>query len=323
MKIYNIEIDSVIIPIDVFDIRELGFIIYPSKKKESTIPLKQECNLLGVIFIDNNINFQDTSVDLLTIKLIRFFNLIFQDYRSIEWLKINTQLKKISEDNFHEVKDLNTFIQNLKEPDYKKIKGGYKVDLNNFDYPFSYPVINIDFKKLLIQYFKLNDKTPLKNKIDFFGLQSSLNLLIGRFYNNDNLERSLQFMILEHIIDESITSTKVDKKCQFCGEAIPGNKGIRRKIREFFDHFNIVELNEESKKNLTDSLINMANIRHGFFHAGSHYTRDEFDNLVSDKYGGSYTLQQEISDKNPRAIAPLLFRTLIQLILIDQLEKFE
>jgi hypothetical protein len=323
MKIYQFEIDTDFVPINIFDIRELGFIIYPSKIRESSIALNQNKNLLGVIFLAENIDFLNTSVNTITIKLIRFFNLIFIDHRAIEWLKLNTHLKKISENDFQEIEDLDTFIGNRIESDIKSLTGIYQVDLNNFSYPFSYIPFKIHFKKMITQYFKLDEKSPLKNKIDFFGLQSSLKLVVGSFYDNDNLEKSLQFMLLEHIINESITETEVQRDCEICKKQIPAKKGIKRKIREFFDNFKIIVLSKENKEILSKSLINMGAIRHSFFHAGSHYNIKEYYDQIELKKGETYTFQQEVDDKNPRSFAPLIFRALIQMILFDQLEKHE
>jgi hypothetical protein len=176
---------------------------------------------------------------------------------------------------------------------------------------------------MITQYFKLDEKSPLKNKIDFFGLQSSLKLVVGSFYDNDNLEKSLQFMLLEHIISETITEPKANRDCDFCKKQIPAKKGIRRKIREFFDNFKIIELSKENKEILSKSLINMAAIRNSFFHAGSHYNIKEYSEQINLKKGETYTLQHEVDDKNPRRIAPLIFRALIQMVLFDQLEKHE
>lgn len=322
MKVYNLEIDSALVPKVIFDVRELGFIIYPSKNNESLITLNQEKNKLGIIFFQDNIDFEKETVDSITIKLIKFINLIFQDYRSIEWLKFNKELSKVSPENFIEVNNLDFFIENLTETNINNIKGLYKIDLNDFNYNFSWPyTIKIDFRLLLVNYFNLDNKDTLKIKIDFFGFQSSLKLLIGRFYDNDNLEKSLQFMLLEQIISESVTNEKTKRKCNLCDKEIEVNKGVKIKIREFVENFTLVLMDESSKELIVKSLINLSSIRNKFFHNGNHYSRVEFDDFVTGKYGNAYTLNQEVADKNPRAIAPMIFRTLIQTVLIEELKN--
>lgn len=316
MFYFKVEIPSNIITISRFDLDELDMIIYPSKNKGGPINPNHH-NLLGIIFYHRLKNFDKKDIKNKLIQLIRFFNFLLPDIYSTEWIKRYSDTLEPTEENIQSTNNLNTYLSEIMETNESDINTRYKINLNEFDYPFN-PFHNgkINFKETFLKFFYLPKQNELRNKIELLGLLYVLKLLIGPLYENDNLQKSLMFALIEHIINEDIKEKNTTKKCEYCEKTIPAQKGLNRKIKEYINRLN---LNPDDTVVLIKIMQNMSDIRHKFFHRGKSITEIEVLENLKDKYGNSVSLMDELKDGDGRFSGFVILRNLFQKILLSQL----
>jgi hypothetical protein len=317
-KFVKYEIESITLPTKVFRIDEIGLILYTSKRKLPKSRYSKASNYLGLIIYELENELTTQIISKRVVDLVRFINFILPDYVLANWLIENTWKFAIDKNEVCLLDELPSFLEENVIDNFEDAITIYSIDFNQYNYPFNYMRKGeIDFKGLFLKYHSIPIQDVLRDQIELFSYLQLIPVINGSFYDNDNLQKSLIFILAEQIVDESIVEKESIRDCPNCDKKIKGQKGMGRKVTEFVEGFE--GLDEDSKVILKNILNKIGKIRHTFFHKGK-YTAGEIElNKQIKKFGKGVTIEQDLEFSDGRFSGFFALRNFLQVVLISKL----
>lgn len=316
-KFFPIRIEFHMMPTKVFEIEPLGLIIYSSVINRSQGRYSRASKYLEMIIYGEEEELTGEKIKKKVIDFIRFATFIIPHYEGKDWLRKFSHQLEPKKENLWSYSYLTKYIEQTCIPNLKEFNWLYKIDYNDFSYPFNPLHSNkIDFKSLFIIYCSLPIGDKLRNQIELFVAVEILPISLGPIYDNDNLQKSAMFILAETIIKEYVTETATTRQCQHCENEIPGQKGLTRMIQEFVDQ---LDFSNQNKEVMVTVIKKISSIRHSFFHAGKATTDMEASDKLLEKVGGNIvTLSQELKFGDGRFSGYMLLRNFLQDLLISK-----
>lgn len=201
-------------------------------------------------------------------EIIILINILDSNNRSVQWSSLNKMNSEIIIEHNSLVKYINQF---------SNVEDIHKWDFN--EYPFFNMIYGskFNFKNLLLNLHRHDSKNELYQKLSFLSVIGPIQNTVNRIYHNAKFEPSLIFLLFESIMNEEDPDDKSKKEepCKCCGHQ--KNRGIGKRIGDFFDKVKLSETAEalyrERGVKVEDFIKiakEIANVRHSFFH-----TKDE------------------------------------------------
>jgi hypothetical protein len=324
MFFWGIEIITSFTPTKCYDLKKAQILLFPSKNKVEKGLYYSPSTLCYIVFYGRKSELTKDKIKNKMKIFIRFLNFLLQDHYSIKWLKENGPRLNIKPDDLYPYTEISEFIDSHIEKDQSNIKELYNINFYNFNLneinKFSL-IFELSFEDSYLKFLSLKEDDELRNQIELYSLINNITVLLTPFYENDNLEKSLMFIIAESIINEIIEDNQITKKCDFCDKDIPASKGMNRKISEFTDGFNI---GDYEKKLVKKTLRSIAKLRHKFFHANKSMTAVKAIETMLEKIGNNTTtIEEELKYGDGRFLGFFIMKMLFQLLLYKKLMNIE
>ncbi len=319
MKYLKIDIPSYIIPEKGY-ILDKGIYIFPSKLN---VPSKVVDKVHLTFLITEESNCLDNVEDIKKCvkSFVVFLNFISYSIQSATWLQ-SANFKELFED-LNEADNIQEILEVCMEKGKSQPLEFYQ-DYNNLVLRIGSPKeelrTRVDFISLFSKYNKLSHDNLLKQRIDLLSFTTIQFILIGNYYDNQNIEISLVYNILDSIIKESLDNKPIIKKCENCGFEKTVSMNDKARIKEF------VKLLAPKNPTLwRDIIMNLYLIRNDFFYLGQmsndHETlKDAFEKDVQDTGERNITVEEEVHYNKSRMLGLTSVKVLIRKILIGFLE---
>jgi hypothetical protein len=201
----------------------------------------------------------------------------------------------------------------------RRAKIGIQVvgDFRNLPLPmFPSPAPKINFAAALGAYLSLPIDALLKQKIQLFHTATSLSLILGRTYRNQNLGLSLLLTLLESTLPHGRTSLKAT-----CGHESNKTRdmSIAQRLDKYVQTLDWSDANKATFSETCKQLFRQA--RNPFYHVGTVATEmDVVDELIAKLGRTSFTLADELEHGVPRAAGARLLENHLRLTLFSQLQ---
>ncbi|WP_127846183.1 hypothetical protein [Psychroflexus aestuariivivens] len=320
MKYLKINIPSYVLPETKYTL-DKGVYIFPSNINQPSKIIDKV--YLSLIITDESLFLINSdNLKICVSSFIVFLNFITYSVHSAIWLQ--TVNFKVLYKEVSEADSLNEIVENYMEFE--------KSQINYFYHNFNYLALQIGTQKsdsddyanfvyLYRKYINLDYKDPLKDKIDLLSFTSVQPNLTNNYYDNQNVEISLVYTILDSIIKDYLKDNQTVKKCENCGFKKIGRKNDKTRISEFIDLLEI-----EDPKLWKSILMNLYRIRNEFFHEGKIDNLNEnidkaFKEKLNDTKESGLTIKEEVKYNQSRLLGLLKVKMMIRKILIESLKK--
>lgn len=321
MKYLIVDIPSEVLPNKRYFLTP-NLCIFPSIKcKESRV-----CNeeiYVSLMFIEGAEGFGKERFNHLIKQYIIFLNFIYPDSLSIKWLN-NTNLN----DLFQHVEEGNDIegVFKIFEPTQKVKPDFLYHDFKSFSLPFykqGYESF-IDFEKLFYCFLSLPDDNKLKHRIELYSFLWAIKPLFMKVYDNDNLEISITYTLIDALITDYINKDPVKTRCVNCGHEKISRKSDRTRIKEFA----AIISGKDNAKLYSDIMWNLYTIRNDFYHEGIKPLKEDEFKIAYEKFSlktgkNGMTLYDEVRYNKSRNIGLLNMKIIIKRLLIEKLQDQE
>lgn len=177
--------------------------------------------------------------------------------------------------------------------------------------------VHLNFFPFFEQFMSLDRNDKDYQAIKLLILASFMTPFIGRFYDNENMEFSLLFTLLESflpVIEKSKTY-----KCKNCGVQVKRNFETPVSDR-FNDYVNKLPISNELRERATGTFDCMRPIRNKFYHEAESQKWNEVNGNLKKLTGRSFnSYKKDIELNNGRELGPLFMQDLIRTILLTKL----
>ena len=321
MKYLIVDIPSEVLPNKRFFLTP-NLCIFPSIKCRESRVCNEEV-FISLMLIEETNEIDKERFKHLIKQYIVFLNFIHPDYPSIKWLNsanLNDLFQQVEEDN-----DIESVLK-IFEPTQRVKPDFLYHDFKSFSLPFYKPGYEsfIDFEKLFYCFLSLPDDNKLKHRIELYSFLWAIKPLFMKVYDNDNLEISITYTLIDALITDYINKDPVKTRCAACGFEKISRKNDRTRIKEFA----VIISGKDNAKLYSDIIWNLYTIRNDFYHEGvKPFQEDEFKTAYEKfclKTGKSgMTLHDEVLYNKSRNIGLLNMKIIIKKLLIEKLQDQE
>jgi len=318
MKYFKIDYPTYVLPKEKYFLTD-DICIFNSKKSSDKKSVSPENTFASLLIFGDSSLIDNRFIHNRIKQFIVFLNFIINDGSSAKWL-LGFSFLDI---RIEETKSFEILIEENEQNEKIKPMDIY-YDFNKFPLPYHLRYgseVYIDFIGLFKKYIDLKPEDSLKHKIELCSFSWTIKSVISSFYDNDNLDISLTYILVDSIIDEYIENKIIIKRCEKCGFEKKSKKNDRIRIKEFSE-----ALSKKEANILNQIIWNIYTIRNEFIHEGKKPFKDEissewFKKAKEETGKEMLNLYDEAKYNRSRGIGLLNLKIIIKELLIERLSS--